>query len=74
MESVKKKTIYAVVQGIWGSDKPATKYFATKKEADDYYREHDYTDPPRRMRVDEKEAEELTARQMVCSDHYPVYC
>lgn len=62
-KGAKKKTIYAVDQGVRGSDKPATEYFATKKEADDYCREHDYTNPLRKMQVEEQKAEKLTAKQ-----------
>lgn len=57
-----KQTIYSVRQGVWGADRPRTLFFATMDAAQDFYREHDYTDRPERLRVDDTEARELVNR------------
>lgn len=39
-----KKRIYMVKQAVWGADRSETLYFPTKKEADEYVKEHEYCD------------------------------
>lgn len=51
--------LYAVRQGIWGTNKKENLYFETKERADDYYSSVDYADPPCRVAIPDKIASDL---------------
>ena len=39
-------TFYKVTYGVWGADKPRTRYFDSKEAAYDFYNSRDHIDKP----------------------------
>ena len=53
------KKLYKVTQSIMGADKPVDLYFKSKKEADEYYNNHEYCDKPESESVEDYKVDDL---------------
>lgn len=52
-------TLYKAEQGVWGADKPASIYFQSIKDRNEYVKTHDYASKAGSVKVSETELDEM---------------